>query len=327
MALANSSGSNLAPGQYVMEVKAAAQGSGTADSSVNFGIDSSAPTLTVDNIGNSLVSLSAPYSLLGLAESLSGLSSLVVEESADGGATYTTAYSKTYAATTVSDNWSMPAGSLPLGGADGSYGYQITLTAASGLKAIIYRSVIYDHTPPTVGVTAPTPGSWTSASPVSLSGIASDGAGSGVGNVYYVIDSADHTAELASWSGPGAPSGSWTAASGIVSSWTGSSGGLAEGAHRLWVVASDKSGNHDRLALVDATSLAAGTTCTIDTIGTTDFTTVGAVSNTVGLTFTATGPGAGSGKVWTGNRPGCSVRRGPQRADDHRKRCWAPRHR
>ena len=48
-------------------------------------------------------------------------------------------------------------------------------------------------------------------------------------------------------------------------------------------------------ATVSAGSFVIGTTYTITFIGTTNFTTIGAVSNTVGLGFVATGPGTGTG--------------------------------
>lgn len=46
---------------------------------------------------------------------------------------------------------------------------------------------------------------------------------------------------------------------------------------------------------VTAPNLRAGINYTIVSLGTTDFTLIGAASNTVGVTFTATGPGMGSG--------------------------------
>ena len=46
-----------------------------------------------------------------------------------------------------------------------------------------------------------------------------------------------------------------------------------------------------------ATALVAGTTYQILTVGDTDFTLVGASSNTVGVIFTATGAGTGTGTV------------------------------
>jgi len=48
-------------------------------------------------------------------------------------------------------------------------------------------------------------------------------------------------------------------------------------------------------ATISAGSFVIGTTYTIAFIGTTNFTTIGAVSNTVGLGFVATGPGTGTG--------------------------------
>ena len=47
----------------------------------------------------------------------------------------------------------------------------------------------------------------------------------------------------------------------------------------------------------NATALVSGVTCTILSVGTTDFTLIGASSNTVGVSFTATGAGTGSGTV------------------------------
>ena len=50
-------------------------------------------------------------------------------------------------------------------------------------------------------------------------------------------------------------------------------------------------------ATANATALTSGATCTILTVGTTDFTAIGAASNTVGVSFTATGVGTGTGTV------------------------------
>jgi hypothetical protein len=47
----------------------------------------------------------------------------------------------------------------------------------------------------------------------------------------------------------------------------------------------------------NATALVTGVPCTILTVGTTDYTLIGAASNTVGVSFTATGAGAGTGTV------------------------------
>jgi hypothetical protein len=48
-------------------------------------------------------------------------------------------------------------------------------------------------------------------------------------------------------------------------------------------------------APITAGNFTIGVSYTILTLGTTDFTLIGAVSNTVGLSFTATGPGTGTG--------------------------------
>lgn len=49
--------------------------------------------------------------------------------------------------------------------------------------------------------------------------------------------------------------------------------------------------------LVTAPNITAGARCTIVSLGTTNFTLIGAASNTVGLTFTASGAGTGTGTV------------------------------
>ncbi|MEY4246171.1 MAG: hypothetical protein RLZZ245_3756 [Verrucomicrobiota bacterium] len=51
---------------------------------------------------------------------------------------------------------------------------------------------------------------------------------------------------------------------------------------------------------VDSTAIAAGTVYQIVTLGDTDFTSIGAASNTVGTEFTATGPGTGTGTATYG---------------------------
>jgi len=53
--------------------------------------------------------------------------------------------------------------------------------------------------------------------------------------------------------------------------------------------------------IVTAGSFVIGTIYTITTIGTTDFTLIGAASNTVGVVFTATGVGTGTGTATTKN--------------------------
>lgn len=50
-------------------------------------------------------------------------------------------------------------------------------------------------------------------------------------------------------------------------------------------------------ATANATALVSGATCTILSVGSTDFTLIGAANNTVGTSFTATGAGTGSGTV------------------------------
>lgn len=62
--------------------------------------------------------------------------------------------------------------------------------------------------------------------------------------------------------------------------------------------------NATGLANVNAGAFNIGTIYKIISIGTTDFTLIGAVSNTVGLAFTATGVGAGTGTANASSLPG-----------------------
>jgi hypothetical protein len=145
---------------------------------------------------------------------------------------------------------------------------------------------------------------------LALSGTSGDGSGTGVAAVYYLVDdaSADHSADVATWNatkGAAAPvsgtSALWKATAGLVSAWTGTASMATESGQRLWVVAADKGGNTTTLKLVQSGNFVTGKTYTIETLGTTDFTTIGAASNTVGLSFTATGGGSGTGKAWIGS--------------------------
>lgn len=61
-------------------------------------------------------------------------------------------------------------------------------------------------------------------------------------------------------------------------------------------------------AALVAGSLIVGVRYKINTLGTTDFTTVGAASNTVGIVFTATGVGTGTGSVFSPNFPESHVK-------------------
>lgn len=76
--------------------------------------------------------------------------------------------------------------------------------------------------------------------------------------------------------------------------------GTSGSAQRTYVV---KATNHSEFpfdAVVTAGSFEIGYDYVIDTIGTTDFTLIGAASNTPGLLFTATGPGTGTGTALVG---------------------------
>lgn len=80
------------------------------------------------------------------------------------------------------------------------------------------------------------------------------------------------------------------------------------------VIPAGKTGNvltSSTASTVTAGSFAVGTEYTILTVGTTDFTLIGAASNTVGVVFTATGVGTGDGtattNTWTSATPAASI--------------------
>ena len=89
---------------------------------------------------------------------------------------------------------------------------------------------------------------------------------------------------------------------------TTGSNNVADGMYALFYNTTGSNNTADGyLALYDlggaqtAGSFHVGTSYTIKTLGTTDFTLIGASSNTVGVTFTATGPGTGTGTATPNN--------------------------
>ena len=62
-----------------------------------------------------------------------------------------------------------------------------------------------------------------------------------------------------------------------------------------------------RRALTSAGKFVIGTKYVIANIGTTDFTLIGATSNTVGLSFTATGSGSGTGSAFMAVRKNATI--------------------
>ncbi len=78
-------------------------------------------------------------------------------------------------------------------------------------------------------------------------------------------------------------------------------GDTADAASASFDVAADACDEDVNLAATDAGSFIVGKAYTIKTVGTTDFTAIGASGNTVGVTFTATGVGSGSGTAVRGS--------------------------
>lgn len=62
-----------------------------------------------------------------------------------------------------------------------------------------------------------------------------------------------------------------------------------------------------KIALVPAGNFVVGSVYTIAVIGSTTWTSIGAASNSIGITFTATGPGSGTGKAYLNSRKTCPV--------------------
>ena len=77
-------------------------------------------------------------------------------------------------------------------------------------------------------------------------------------------------------------------------------GGSFSGAITTTLTITDTTHEPGYDAIVDAGEFVIGNDYVIDTIGTTDFTLIGAASNTVGLLFTATGAGSGTGTASVG---------------------------
>ncbi len=247
IALKDSSGNELSPGSYTIAVTAAAQGSATLVAHQDFIVDANAPTLTETAVGSSLAyrNQKSGFTLSGTAESAAGLYYVEIDQSTDGGLTYPQTTKVNLSGTQAS--WTSPPLPLPqTTGADGSYSYRITLMSLSTKTAILYRSVIFDTTPPTAIITAPSSGSWQSTNPVTLNATTAD-ATSGVAQYYWLIDSAsvDHSAEVTTWAttnGQSPPTSSWT--SSTVHPLNSYSYTLpSEGLFKLWVVAVDHAGN------------------------------------------------------------------------------------
>jgi hypothetical protein len=255
VALKDPTGTNLPPGSYTVTIQAAAQGSGTLSTSLNFMIDANAPVLTETNLGNSLVYKNASFTMGGQAQSASGLQNILIEQSTDGGSTYPNSTTVTLGGASATNvSWTSPTLPLPQPNpSNGSYSYRLTLTAVSGKTTILYRSVIYDTTPPTVNIISPANGAWELTSPVTIQETATDpGAGAtGVAKVYYLIDTAtnNHASDITTWdatNGQSPPtsstSASWQTAT-SSSSFDTTVNLTTQGQQKLWVVAVDNAGN------------------------------------------------------------------------------------
>ena len=127
---------------------------------------------------------------------------------------------------------------------DGLWSFVFTATDVSGKVTTVTKTITIDTLPPTTTVTSPSSGAWVSTTALSVTGVASDGSGTGVSKVYVKADGlyvasgpTDHSAE-----DPTVPANGWTTATG-QSNWSASLTLSGEGRKTLWIKAIDVAGN------------------------------------------------------------------------------------
>ena len=240
-----SPGAVLPPDPYFVVVSAKAQGSDVNSDLAAFFVDSSAPNLYETNVGLGSVFKTAGFSLGGQASTAppTALATVTVKENDSA----LPAKTFTFPSASQSAGWTIPG--LPVGGADGTYNYEIVLTTSSGKTSPpVYRNVTLDTTPPSLSVNTLSPlfGSSVVSSTLSASFIASDS--NGVQSLrWWVVPnpsrlSATPSAPQPNWADTGLATyvGSLTAAPYLG---TLSTTSLAQGHYTLWLAAHDRAGN------------------------------------------------------------------------------------
>jgi large repetitive protein len=213
----------------------------------SFGVDQTPPGSTETAIGVPSAGRGVLFELTGTATDTNSLQSILIEQKKDAGA-WVTVYSDA-SLSGISQGWTVPAATLPRDPSapdpsnpaskllvDGSYQYRITVHDVAGNAAVVDRTVRVDLTPPTAGIGDPAGGAVLVGTAYSVSGTASDGAGSGVSAVYWWAGNFGDT--------PPADLGSWTAATGTTN-WNAllNLSSLGEGHRTLHVKAVDAAAN------------------------------------------------------------------------------------
>ena len=210
---------------------------GSGVHAIPFGLDLSPPSLSETAINTaSTVVRNASVAFAGSASDSNALAaahSLTV--SMDGGVTtdvgFTASRAWTYTYTVDGTTHAQ----------DGTHSFLFTATDISGKTTTVTRSVQVDTTPATVAVASPTASLWTGASPYTVGGTASDGSGSGISQVWTIVDASavSHASDSMTAITSG---GQWKLATGTTN-WTASWTMAQEGSKSLWVAVLDLAGN------------------------------------------------------------------------------------
>jgi hypothetical protein len=254
---------------------------------VPFGYDQSPPNLAITSVVPAPLTAAPPAAFAGFSGTASdsdALTGLTVQYSKNGVSQGTVPI----APSGTSWSWSPFASGVDAAGhtTDGLWSFVFTATDIAGKTTTVTKAVTIDTAAPTTTVTSPSSGGWASTASLSVTGVATDGTGSGVAKVYVKVDglyvagtSTDHSAE-----DPTVPANGWTLATGQTS-WTASLTLSAEGRKTLWVKAEDAVGNVTTAAGAVSSRVDFGLDLNPPTLGFTD--AVGSLVNT-GFTFAGT---------------------------------------
>jgi hypothetical protein len=290
----NATLSGLIEGNHTIKAQATdAAGNTSVPASAAFGVDLNSPNLVVAASPATITAATGP-SFTSFTGTLydtnpAGVASLAVS-STQNGATVASNVPIAYPGTSASagNPWSRAFAVDTAGhSTDGLWAFTFTATDISGKTAAVIRNMTIDTQPPTTTVTSPSSGGWVSTTSLSVTGVASDGAGTGVSKVYVKADglyvastSTDHGAEDPVASG-------WTLATGQTS-WSASlTLTAAEGRKTLWIKAADVAGNLTSPAGAVASRVDFGLDLNPPTLGTTD-----SVGTLVNSAFTLAGTAA-----------------------------------
>lgn len=289
---------------YIHVLAEDSSGNRTATASaanVLFDVDQANPTATETSIGTTAVTnTKVGFSLIGTADDSHGISSITVTQKKDGGSTLAVSTNPpSLGGTALNRTWTLanlPRNIASIGVqslTDGLYEYVITVTDLAGKTTTINRTVRYDNTGPTLGVTAPASAEMVGVSTKTFQGSVTDGAGSGVASVFYSMDSTDGS------------NGTWSAATVTGSTWSATAVALgSEGAKTLFVRATDNLAIVTTSAIINYYYDSAPPTLAETTIGT----TVQQLTNaSVTLAGTASDANALTSVVITGTQDGTDM--------------------